>query len=94
MIETAGKWTLATLLFVTIILLDTVVLFILWRWFMVPFGLPQIGFAWALGLGCVAGILAPTPPPPNDEDALRHGLSLMTKPFIILFAGFVAKQFM
>lgn len=79
---------------VVLFFLHGVALSVLWGWFLVPFGLPPIGLAWAVGLGCVSGMLVPTPPPVSKDDAFNHQVSIFLKPIVVLCVGFVAKSFM
>lgn len=39
----------------------------LWGWFAVPFGLPAIGFWWAMGFKVLVSHLAPSPIWPDEE---------------------------
>jgi hypothetical protein len=74
------------------------VLWLLWTWFLVPLGVPQIGVAWAIGISCIAALLNPAQKEDQSDDdfvdALKRLGSILTKPAIILLIGWCAKQFM
>lgn len=90
----AQRWVGGVLFIAVLVIVNTAVLVVLWAWFMTPLGLPQIGFAWALGLMCVAEMFTSTPPPVPEEHSLQHIVNLLCKPAMALIFGFAAKQFM
>jgi hypothetical protein len=49
-------------------LLNGYALATLWQWFVVPLGLPAIGFAHAYGLGQIASLATLNVPPVKDRD--------------------------
>lgn len=61
--EQRAKWVVIIVLLAVVpaIMLRGWILSILWGWFVVPFGLPQIGIAWAIGLATVVSAITPTP---------------------------------
>lgn len=68
----------------------------LWGWFVVPFGLPQVTLAWAIGL-CVTANLIVNPVPrlkPAAPGPEMPNKSALTRPVALLAIGYVAKQFM
>lgn len=72
-----------------------IILHMLWGWFLVPLGVPQIGVAWAIGISALAGLLTPTiPPPESSDDGWTHMGNILLKPLLALVIGFVAKSFM
>ena len=74
------------------IILEGFVLSIMWGWFMVPFGLPHITVAWAIGVSVLTSLFQPTPlgKPSNSE----FWFALTVKPLLILLIGWIAKQWM
>lgn len=94
MSETATRWIVGLALALCIVALNTFVLVVLWGWFVVPFGLPQIGFAWAFGLLCVASLFSPTVPPAPDGKVFEHLRDILMKPVLVLAFGGIAKLFM
>jgi hypothetical protein len=73
---------------------DGFVVWVLWGWFVVPLGVPQIGVAWAIGVSVLVGVLAPTPPPAPDGKRTDHFAAVAFKPALALLIGWIAKQFM
>jgi hypothetical protein len=76
------------------ILYGAFVVWVLWGWFMVPLGLPQITIAWAVGIALMGAVLQATPPPANEDDRRMHAITGLLKPVFALAIGWVAKQFM
>ena len=75
-------------------LLGGVVLQDLWGWFIVPFGLPELGLAHAIGINIIVGFLTYRYIPSKDGDGGTAGIT----PFVyVLFAwgiGAVVHSFM
>lgn len=65
----------------------------LWGWFVVPFGIPAIGYAWAVGLSILFGILGP-PTPSNDSSWWRGLGKSIFRYALALLAGYIAHLFM
>jgi len=69
------------------------VIWCLWSWFMVPFGLPEISVAWAVGLSAFASSLQPVPP--KRKGGISEAMiTLSLAPLVCLSVGWVAKSFM
>lgn len=72
----------------------------LWAWFIVPFGLPPIGMAWAMGLSTLASLLRGIRQEPKTEGAealKRLGMAYLNAallPLICLLVGWIAHSFM
>lgn len=75
-------------------LLGGVVLQDLWGWFIVPFGLPELGLAHAIGINIIVGFLTYRYIPRKNGDGWTAGIT----PFVyVLFAwviGAVVHSFM
>jgi hypothetical protein len=71
-----------------------VVFWLMWGWFMVPLGLPQIGIAWAIGLSTIVVLVTPTVPNAPQGERTEHLTNVLGKPAFALLIGWVAKQFM
>lgn len=82
----------ATLAFLAVY--EGLVLWVIWGWFMVPLGTPQITLPWAIGLSLIAGLLTNTTPPVAKEDQNKHIFNVLSKPAVILAWAWIAKQFM
>lgn len=69
------------------------VLSILWAWFLVPFGLPEIGVAHAIGIVLIARMLKGMPAESeNKRPFLRIG-SWFVGTLLLLFVGYIAKGY-
>jgi hypothetical protein len=79
---------------VMVLFSGVVLLHILWGWFVVPLGVPQIGIAWAVGLMAVAALFVPVPPPAPEGKSVESLASIIAKPILALAFGWLAKQFM
>jgi hypothetical protein len=71
----------------------------LWGWFVVPFGLPPLTIAWAIGISCVLMALKPNPYVANPKDgnfkvAAIGLLRPFLNPALALFIGWIALQWM
>lgn len=75
-------------------LLRGLLLSLLWGWFVVPFGVPPIGIAWAIGLSVLMAML--TKEPPGDSSKTANEKLGRTIMFLLLslFVGAVAHLFM
>ena len=71
------------------------VLSYLWTWFLVPFGLPEIGVAWAIGLSMIVAYLTHEGAytGPADEAWGKFAGSLFS-PFLLLLFGYIVHSFM
>lgn len=71
------------------------VLSYLWTWFLVPFGLPEIGVAWAIGISMIIGYLTHegTYTGPADE-AWGKFAGHIFSPFLLLLFGYIVHSFM
>lgn len=73
---------------------------ILWGWFMVPFGAPVLTIPTAIGLALVVSFLTHQTDHYEDKDKTageRFGGSVLTmliKPPLALFVGWIVKQFL
>ncbi len=68
------------------------VVWVLWGWFVVPLGVPQITVAWAIGLCLCANMLVmPVPRGPANTKPTHH---MLVRPAAFLLMGFIAKQWM
>ncbi len=74
------------------IILEGVVISVLWRWFIVPFGVREIGIAWAIGLATIVSVVTPSPrgKPTNAEMAFNA----IGKPLLMLLIGWIATHWM
>ncbi len=75
------------------------VLSILWGWFVVPFGVPPIGIAWAIGLSLMVGMVARDSAPKKTDDepgkAVAKFLGLMLLlPLLTLGLGWIIHAWM
>jgi hypothetical protein len=73
---------------------------LLWTWFLVPFGLPQIGIAWAIGLSSVASLFVGIINRGNGQNRSTlqgaiegFGVALVF-PAIALLVGWIASYWM
>tara|TARA_Y100000034_G_scaffold48390_1_gene59756 strand:+ start:7165 stop:7476 length:312 start_codon:yes stop_codon:yes gene_type:complete len=76
------------------------VLTYLWAWFVVPiFSVPELTIAQAMGLSLIIGMWTYNPQATQqqeDEDkykALARFVAICLRPFIVLFIGYIIKQF-
>lgn len=80
-------------------LVNGLVIKVMWGWFLVPLGLPVLGFAHAIGLGFFVRYLTwqHTPNNKDESDTETHARRLLLAflyPFIVLGLGFIAHCFM
>jgi hypothetical protein len=66
---------------------------VMWAWFIVPFGLPQIGIAHAAGISALAGLFKSSAPK-NDDDFITVAGKAIFFPLFILFFGWIIHLFM
>lgn len=74
------------------LILEGYVLSIVWSWFMVPFGLPQISIPWAIGVSVTASLVMPTPR--GKQTNWETWFALLLKPLLILLIAWACKQWM
>lgn len=68
------------------------VLTYLWAWFMVPFGLPHLSVAWAIGVSMIVSYLAASNESSNsdsDKGSWNTVLISLIAPFITLLIGYI-----
>jgi len=72
------------------------VLTYLWAWFVVPFGAPAIGVAWAIGISLIVGYLTRDTDTSGDEENSfwTKLLSAVLTPFLVLGIGAIIHAFM
>jgi len=75
------------------LLLDALALSILWRWFLVPFGLPEISLVQAAGLSLLGGFIAHQSNPDCGETKREWFKRLLgvtfANPLLALFIGWI-----
>ncbi|WP_336819668.1 MULTISPECIES: hypothetical protein [unclassified Cedecea] len=67
---------------------------LLWSWFIVPFGIRDITFAWAIGLLCLAGLFKGVPSSNSKDEVwllLAKNFALITLTIVV---GFIAHKLM
>jgi len=64
---------------------------VLWRWFVVPFGAPQLTVGWAVGLMSVLGVFVSMAPEERPGVALFMAFA---RPLLCLAIGYGALHFM
>lgn len=69
------------------------VLSILWGWFLVPLGIPDIGVAWAIGIAATLGMLVAGPSAGSKDTAEQLGYAVGT-PLMALLIGWIVTLFM
>lgn len=80
-------------------MINGLVIWTMWGWFVTPLGLPALGFAQAIGLGFFVRYLtwqhAFTNKDDEDKDAqARRLIVVFVYPFLVLGLGFIAHLFM
>lgn len=82
------------LIIIPAILLRAWVITWMWLWFAVPFGLPAIGMAWAVGLSSFAALFTTKPASAKDEDAwdamAKAAGVMFVSPLLALGTGWIA----
>ena len=80
------------------VIVNGYVLSILWSWFIIPFGLPQLSIAHAIGVGMVMSFLTYQHQTSTEADKEKAGINLVVvliiRPLAILGVGYIVKQFM
>lgn len=80
------------------VLLNGYVLSVLWGWFIVPvFGLPALSIPVAIGLALVVSFLTKDVTIDDSSDKQNAGKKLvviMLRPLLVLFTGWIVKQWM
>ena len=90
-----GVAIMTGIMLITAYIINGFVLTKLWAWFIVPFGLPELGLAQAIGIAMVIGFLTNQHIPDNkDEKAWKPFITLYVGPFLTLFAGYIVTLFM
>ncbi|MBK3780216.1 hypothetical protein G3A43_08090 [Paraburkholderia aspalathi] len=69
------------------------VISVMWRWFIVPFGAPEIGVAWAIGLTAVATMFCDTTTG-KDESFIVAIAHDVLKAGLMLLVAYIAHRFM
>jgi hypothetical protein len=77
--------------------LDGVVLQVMWGWFIVPFGLPPISIAMAIGLGAIVNLMSNTHVPKiQDGDEIEEFVgrivNWLIKLVLMLAIGWIAHK--
>lgn len=74
---------------------------ILWRWFMVPFGLPALGIAWSIGVGLTLSYLLGIQSKNDAEPAkdmfaalVAATFTMVATPAGILLVGYIVHSYM
>lgn len=75
------------------------ILSILWGWFIVPFGAPALGIAWAIGIAIVVNFLTYQLPNSDDEREttdiiIGWVVHTVAAPFMVLFVAWIVHAFM
>jgi len=70
------------------------VLTILWMWFIVPLGVPEIGIAHAWGISMIIGMLTATHIYKEDKNPVKSFTNLIFAPLILLAFAYVIHSFM
>lgn len=99
--EKIGRLTVTVVCLFFSLVINGFVLSCFWHWFFVPFGLPPIGVAHALGLSLVSHYLSTSPlaaeKPPEEKIAEKCARLLFARigfATVSLFIGFVVSRFM
>lgn len=73
------------------------ILSIVWGWFMVPFGLPAIGIAWAIGITIVIRLITATSraePKEETNEKIGRLVGVILAPLVGLGVAYVAHLYM
>lgn len=73
------------------IALTAIAVAILWRWFLVPFGIPEIGAMHAMGLVATIRLVAVAPLLVKDEKEDHRAWLALLLPMWVLGMGWIAK---
>lgn len=92
----AIRMLIAALAFVPALLLRAWAVSKMWLWFVVPLGLPPIGYAHALGISLFVGWLTYQTPSTDQDDGfwLRSLLTSFIAPPVLVLFGWLYVQFM
>ena len=79
--------------------LDGLVFKVMWGWFLVPLGLPQIGLAMAIGIGAIISLVSHTPVRKSKKgeefsDLAESLINSLLKMAILLAVGWIAHKCM
>ena len=70
------------------------VLSVLWGWFVVPLGVPDIGIAWSIGLAALISMITHQDVKTEDRElGVAIGIAIAT-PLMCLLFGWIAHSFM
>ena len=67
---------------------------LLWKWYVVPFGIIQIGIVHAYGLGLIYSIFKGYKKPENDEIDWTSIIASPVYCWLLVFFGYLAQFFM
>jgi hypothetical protein len=67
---------------------------LIWLWFMVPLGVPEIGLFHAWGLSLVVGMFTGNGKSEKNENIFEGMGMLVASPLIMLFVGYILKGLM
>jgi hypothetical protein len=69
---------------------------LLWYWFVVPFGIPEIGISWAIGLGILFSLLTNHNEPKKNDETDNGKLSAfaVVRPLLAVAVGYIVHSFM
>jgi len=69
---------------------------LLWSWFVTPFGVTEIGLAWAMGLGLFIQFLTPRSVSKKKDiwEELSNIFTAFVNPFFIILIAYLIKLFM
>jgi hypothetical protein len=77
------------------IVLNGYAIWVLWSWFIVPFGVQQISIAWAIGLSSLTQLMVPAATPDSSKREWWFPLLVgLVRPGFALLFGYVAKSYM
>lgn len=82
------------LLVVPAMIVRGLVLMALWGWFIVPFGLPGLTLAWAIGISLIVGFLTADVKPDPDRDLLVSMVMSMAFSVLAFIVGAIVQIFM
>ena len=93
--ESLGLLFVVLLIYVPLVFLYGWVLQNIWLWFIVPFGIKEISFVHAIGLGLVISLFRLNESTDDDDDKLLEKvLMAFFSPLLILFVGWIVQMFM
>lgn len=65
----------------------------LWGWFLVPLGVPAIGIAASIGIAITLSVLVSRYRKTDDDDKWGVLLYAFVRPLVLVFIGWIVKQF-